>query len=570
MEAKNNIEVQKHFKEIYRSANRVIEIALLGYFLFGLGIAFFYDTWLIALTVGPLALSMYAVAKWLFPTTSLNQYIAGLVFDIFMAQFIYQMHGLFEMHFFAFIGTILLISYQNWKAFIPLTISIVVHHAAFAYLQFVGYENVYFTQLDYMSLSTFIFHVGLAAVIIALCGYWAFDFRKRTVKSLQINLKLQGQLTHTDQNIAFAAEIANGNLLVEKDREQSDELGRSLINMQDKLREARQREQREKFLNVGLAEVGDILRKNVHSLEDLSDKVIAYLVKYLNANQGGLFIANDRESKEETQTLTMTACYAYDKKKYLEKTIKAGQGLVGQAYLEKQTIHLKQVPQNYINITSGLGEATPNNLLLTPLIVNETIEGIIEIASFKEFNQDAIEFLEKVGESIASMISSSKSSSRMARLLEASKTSTEELRATEEEMRQNNEELQAIQEEMARKEKEQVALLNTVQQAVGMIELDMSGYIRQINPILAQQLGYDQNELTDEVHTKLFSDQEISRGSYPVFWEKISRGHSCQTVLELCSKRGETLSLPVSGNPLSEQKKIVLLCWLGAASAVTV
>jgi methyl-accepting chemotaxis protein len=566
MNNQNNQDIAKHFQQIYRRADRIIEVGLSIYFLFGLGIAWFYETWFIALTVGPLSVGMYAVAKWFFPQKTLNQYMAGVAFALFMAQFIYQMHGLFEMHFFAFIGSILLIIYQNWKAFIPLTVLIVLHHAAFAYLQFVGYEEVYFTQLDYMSLSTFLFHVGLAAVIIGLCAYWAFDFRKHTEKALIDSLRIQRQLTHSKQNIAFAAEIARGNLTVAKSKEESDELGCSLIEMQEKLKEAQEREKREKFMNIGLAEVSDILRKNVHSLQDLSDKVLAYLVKYLKANQGALFIADDSETGNEQ--LTMTACYAYDKKKFLEKTIRPGQGLVGQTYLEKKTTYLKEVPQNYVTVTSGLGEATPGHLLIVPLIVNENIEGVLEVASFQEFSNDAIEFLERVGESIASMATSSKASTRTTRLLEASKASEEELRATEEEMRQNNEELQAIQEELGRKEREQSSLFQAVQQSVGITELDTEGNITKINDKLAQHLGYRQEVLVGKPYTELLSEKKEVKAVFQKLWNDILNDHRGNGAIQLKIKTGETSAVSVSGNYVAEHGMVVLLHWIEESAKV--
>jgi len=441
-----------------------------------------------------------------------------------------------------------------------LTVLIVLHHAAFAYLQFVGYEEVYFTQLDYMSLSTFLFHVGLAAVIIGLCAYWAFDFRRHTEKSLIDSLRIQRQLTHSKQNMAFAAEIARGNLTVAKSKEESDELGCSLIEMQEKLREAQEREKREKFMNIGLAEVSDILRKNVHSLQDLSDKVLAYLVKYLKANQGALFIADESETKNEQ--LTMTACYAYDKKKFLEKTIRPGQGLVGQTYLEKKTTYLKEIPQNYVAVTSGLGEATPGHLLIVPLIVNENIEGVLEVASFKEFSNDAIEFLERVGESIASMATSSKASTRTARLLEASKASEEELRATEEEMRQNNEELQAIQEELGRKEREQSSLFQAVQQSVGITELDTEGNITKINDKLAQHLGYRQEELVGKSYTELLSEKKGVKAVFQKLWNDILNNHQGNGAIQLKIKTGETSIVSVSGNYVAEHGMVILLHWI--------
>src|SRR5690606_41854967 len=102
--------------------------------------------------------------------------------------------------------------------------------------------------------------------------------------------------------------------------------------------------------------------------------------------------------------LELFGCYAYDKKRYVEKTIAPGQGLVGQTYLEKSTNYLTKIPPNYVNITSGLGEATPNCLVIVPLKFNDIVEGILEIASFKPFQQHEIEFLQKIGAIIDSDI----------------------------------------------------------------------------------------------------------------------------------------------------------------------
>jgi len=558
-----DVKVQKHFQQIYQRANRIVEISLGCYFVFGLGLAWFYNTWAIALVVGILATSMYAVAKWFFPSKTLNQYIAGCAFAIFMAQFIYQMHGLFEMHFFAFIGAILLIVYQNWKAFIPITLVIVAHHAAFAYLQFAGYEEVYFTQLDYMSLSTFFFHVGLAAVILGLCALWAFHFRQHTEEALLSNIKVQDQLVHSEQNMAFATEIAKGNLDAEQKREESNKLGCALIDMQEKLKDAQRREQRERFMNVGLAEIGDILRKNVNSLEDLSEKVLAHLVKYVGANQGAIFIADHDQEKNE-QVLSMAACYAYDKKKFQEKAVRLGQGLVGQTFLEKKTTHLTKVPQDYVNITSGLGEATPGHLLVVPLIVNEHVEGIIELASFNDFSSDTIQFLEKVGESIASMVASSKASQHTARLLDETKTSEEELRAAEEEMRQNNEELQAIQEEISRKEQSQAALFQAVQQSIGTMEVGPDGSIVQVNDTLSRYLGYASGDLKGQAHERVIKQE----ATYAAFWQQLQVGNTNQASLQLQHKDSHTSTMAVSGNQVAGQDSIILLFWIETPVAV--
>jgi PAS domain S-box-containing protein len=134
----------------------------------------------------------------------------------------------------------------------------------------------------------------------------------------------------------------------------------------------------------------------------------------------------------------------------LDKRVDVGQGLVGQSYQEQRTIYLKQIPQNYVSITSGLGGANPTAILIVPLKVNESVEGVMELASFKEYQPFEIEFVEKVGEIIASTISNARINTHTRKLLEESQQHSEELRAQEEEMRQNMEEMQATQEQLHR------------------------------------------------------------------------------------------------------------------------
>lgn len=154
-------------------SDRLMNFFLASYFLVGVVLAFFYDTWFIAFGVGGILLIAYYSVKLALPDSDLYQYVLSAVLGIFMAQFIYQMHGLFEMHFFAFIGSAVLITYQKWKLQIPMLIIVLVHHAIFGYLQNTGTEEVYFTRLEYFDLLTFVIHILLAGVIFFICGLWA-------------------------------------------------------------------------------------------------------------------------------------------------------------------------------------------------------------------------------------------------------------------------------------------------------------------------------------------------------------------------------------------------------------
>jgi signal transduction histidine kinase len=171
--------------QVKQKSDELMNYFLVSFFAGGLLLAFFYDTWLIAIGVGGLSLAAYYSTKWFLPDSDLYQYVVSVVMGIFMAQYIYQMHGLFEMHFIAFIASAILITYQNWKLQVPLAILVMVHHASFGYLQYLGYDKIYFTQLGYMPLQTFVIHGFLATVVFFICGLWAFRLRALSERQIE-------------------------------------------------------------------------------------------------------------------------------------------------------------------------------------------------------------------------------------------------------------------------------------------------------------------------------------------------------------------------------------------------
>lgn len=229
-------------------------------------------------------------------------------------------------------------------------------------------------------------------------------------------------------------------------------LGQSLAGMRESLLAVAEDNKRRRWFNEGITQFADLMRKHNKDLDELCDAVIRHLVHYLDSTQGAIFIVNN--SDEDDIILEMRGLYAYDRKKFLNYTLKPGQGLAGQAYREQEKIILKEIPQDYTEVTSGLGDATPTFLAIMPMISNEEIYGVIEIAAFHDLQDHEVEFYEKVSENIAAAIATVKINQETKRLLEDSQMSTEQLRAQEEEMRQNAEELEATQEEIHRQMRE--------------------------------------------------------------------------------------------------------------------
>jgi len=182
-------QTDQYLEEVKDRSDRLINYFLIGLFITGFLFAPYYNTWNIAFQVGGLSLLAYYSVKYLLPRSDLYQYVLSSVLGIFMAQYIYQMHGLFEMHFLAFIGSTILITYQKWKLQIPLLILIVVHHVLFNQLQYSGH-SVFFTQLDYLTLNTMAIHIILAGIIVFICGLWAYQLDKSGMLLIEQSVRM--------------------------------------------------------------------------------------------------------------------------------------------------------------------------------------------------------------------------------------------------------------------------------------------------------------------------------------------------------------------------------------------
>ena len=272
-----------------------------------------------------------------------------------------------------------------------------------------------------------------------------------------------------------------------------DVLGNSLLNMRKSLQNANREEKKRQSEDIqrnwtteGQALFAEILRHHPENVTELADDIMVNLVKYIKANQGGIFFYQDQDPNDVY--LELLSAYAYNRKKFIKKKIHLGEGLVGSCAQEKYTIYLTDIPDDYIEIESGIGSANPKSLLIVPLKIENDILGVIELASFNEMKPFEIELVEKIAESIAATLQTTRINTRTAELLEQSKNQTQAMKDQEEEMKQTIEEMQATQEDSMKREddflrelKEMEAINRTLEQQASLQDNEIENLKKKYN-----------------------------------------------------------------------------------------
>jgi len=391
-------------------------------------------------------------------------------------------------------------------------------------------------------------------------GDLSYTFDKKYLKGSTETAVVMRQLTEliaSFKNLAtFAHRVGKGDLDADYTLlGENDTLGNAMLEMRKSLKKAKieqvaraKEEEQRNWATAGLAKFAEILRKDNDNIEALSYNVISNMVKYLGVNQGGIFVWNEDNSR-----LEMKACYAFNRKKFVKKQIHPGEGLVGTCYLESEPIYMTDVPDSYITITSGLGEANPKAVYICPLKVNDKIFGVIELASFQIFEPYQLDFVKKVSESIAATISTVNVNIRTSRLLEQSKLQAEEMASQDKELRQNMEEMIAVQSTAEEKEHEMQQFHKAIFGTFCVLEFSTNACIVDINDNVLKLFGStDRSDFVGKHITNFITQDE-----YEAVWNSVQQGKMHETVQQveangkinylhqryvpICNKKGELL-----------------------------
>ncbi|MEN8189047.1 MAG: response regulator [Thermodesulfobacteriota bacterium] len=253
-----------------------------------------------------------------------------------------------------------------------------------------------------------------------------------------LGIAMQDMAETLRRTAAIAHDVSQGDLSVALPvKSENDLLAGSINSMIDSLQESERQNIHQNWVTSGLTFLDEEMRGE-DDLGVLSKKIITLLCTYIGAQMGAFYIFH-----EQNRLLQLNGSYALPDKNVLNKEIMLGEGLIGEAALQKELITLTEVPEDYVRIVTAIGNTLPRNILILPFFHEDRLKGIVEFAALDEFPAKVIEFLKITAKSIGIAVSVSQSRDRLQELLKESKQRAEELQIREEELKATNEELES-------------------------------------------------------------------------------------------------------------------------------
>jgi len=393
------------------------------------------------------------------------------------------------------------------KYIVLLTFLIGLVFPIFSWIIEISYTNSNYSLTGIRNIHFFnpsLFIIDFFPLILSFISYIFYDkWTKLFTEYTNVSQSFENQTLNIKNVATFAEKIGNGEYDYEFDMaDDKDTLSKTIKNLRDKLNENNKQETMRNWIMVGKDKISNIVRMH-NDIYKLSYEVLVELIKYIHVIQGAFYLYNDTKG-----TLKIIASYAYNRKKYLDTEIKLGESLVGEAAIEQDIIHRKEIPADYVSITSGiLGDKKPQSILIVPLITEEKLQGALEFASLSNFKLVEIDFLKEIAEIIARAIYNLQINEKTERLLKESQQMTRELQENEEKLRQNAEEMRATQEELEKMNKNlqdkveevnqsQKRLYSLLENASELILIyDENKKLKYVSPSSQRIVGYDEDEM---------------------------------------------------------------------------
>jgi GAF domain-containing protein len=283
-------------------------------------------------------------------------------------------------------------------------------------------------------------------------------------------------------------------------------------------------ERQNQWATEGHSIFSDILRNNISDIHKLCDAVMDRLVPYINVTQGGIFIRTTRPDDPNTECFELYAVFAFGHHRFHKRILALDEGIIGACAMEKHTIIINEVPDNYTEIGSGLGQAKPKALMFVPLLYNDYLYGVMEFAAFVKFEQYQIDFVERISENIASTIANAKINEQTNMLLQQSRQQSKLMEEKEDQLKTEIESLNnlvhATQSELNQIEQVNNALNKTMLVAI----FSAKGDTIEANRRFALRYTLDVNDIRRK---NVYEILQLTLSKYDEFkkiWDNVKQG----------------------------------------------
>ena len=358
-------------------------------------------------------------------------------------------------------------------------------------------------------------------------------YSEKIPKEYQILIsQIQNLASSLKDTAEFACAVRDGNLdTTYNETIKKNSIGSALIGMRDNLVSNKEKElertsieKQNQWATEGHSIFSDILRNNISDIRQLCNAVIDKLVPYINVIQGGMFIRTTMPEDNNTECFELYAVFAYGHQRFHKRILRLDEGMIGACAMEKQTIILNDVPENYSDIASGLGQAKPKSIIFVPLVYNDYLYGVMELASFKNYEEYQIQFVERISENIASTIANAKINEQTNNLLKQSRQQSKIMEEKEDQLKSEIESMNNLLDatQMELDELEQVN--NAMNKSMMVAIFSTKGDTLEANRKFALRYTLDVNDIRRK---NVYEILQLTLSKYDEFkkvWDNVKQG----------------------------------------------